>query len=200
MKKKPNKGYRRRRYLIDERIQTRFLLLVIGILFLVIFASGTTSYLLLADVIEKNIYSPHLSAEKFDQLIRKRLILINLAFFLSSASLLFIAALFYVNRLKGSLDRFIRHIETMKQGRLPGPIFFRKGDPLQEIANHFNQAIESLCIRFQKANSNISLAMDKLEGVFERRGDESVARQLLSDTADLLEKAAEELPSQKEVL
>lgn len=129
---------KRRIYLIDKTFQLKFVKLFIGIMFLLIGIVGMVSYQVLNKIVEKHLYSPHISALSSGEILGPPLLWINLWFTLLLALVTIVFIFFHLKRVAGSLRRFSTHLDSMRGCLIPQMIHFRRNDPLHLVANDFN--------------------------------------------------------------
>ena len=130
--------YKRRIYLIDKTFQLKFVRLFVGIIVLLIGIVGIVSYQVLSKIVEKHLYSPHLSALSSGEILQPVLLWINLCF---AALLILVTVAFvfvHLRHVSGSLQRFSSHLEKMSEHLIPQVMSVRRNDPLEMVANDFN--------------------------------------------------------------
>jgi hypothetical protein len=130
--------YKRRIYLIDKTFQLKFVGLFIGIMSILTILVGVVLYQVLNGIIEKHLYSPHISVLSSGELLRPALLWVNFTFMgvLILVSVVYI--LFHLRRVSGSLRRFANHLAGMRGRVTPKAIHFRQNDPLHMVAEDYN--------------------------------------------------------------
>jgi methyl-accepting chemotaxis protein len=153
---------KRRIYLIDRTFQLKFVRLFIGIMVVLTGVIGTVSYQVLNKIVEKHLYSPHISALSSGEIIGPALFWINICF---TALLIFAAVIFiffYLRRVSGSLRRFSTHLDKMSGHLIPQVIHFRRNDPLHMVANDFNIMAAHLEKKITATRDYLQQAVDGL--------------------------------------
>ncbi len=130
--------FKRRIYLIDRTFQSKFVRLFIGIIILLSGIIGTVSYQVLSKIVEKHLYSPHISALSSGEILGPALLWINLCSIALLTLVTVIFIFFHLRRVSGSLRRFSTHLEKMSGHLIPQVIHFRRNDLLHVVANDFN--------------------------------------------------------------
>jgi len=136
--------HKRRIYLIDKSFQLKFAGLFLGIMLTLTVVVGTVLYYVLNGIIEKYLYSPHISVLSSGELLRPALLWGNLLFMgvLILVSIGFVYV--HLRRVSGSLRRFANHLDAMRGRLVPKSIHFRQNDPLHLVAEDFNGMASSL--------------------------------------------------------
>jgi len=141
---------RRRKYLVDKKIQTGFIIRLLSILAILAIVSISVTYYLLSITIENYIFSSHLSSTSLAELIHDRTALLNTIFFiLASIASIGIASLFYY-RASNSLKHFVKHILNIEQQPAITSIQV-EDDLLFDTRQAFNKAMKSIGEKFSGA-------------------------------------------------
>lgn len=130
--------FKRSIYLIDRTFQLKFVGLFIGIMLLSTGIIATVSYQVLNKIVEKQLYSSHVSALSSGELLGPALLWINLSFMALLTLLTIVFIFFHLRLVSGSLRRFSTHLDTMSGHLIPQVIHSRRIDPLHMVAHDFN--------------------------------------------------------------
>jgi hypothetical protein len=129
---------KRKIYLIDRAFQLKFIRLFIGMMILSTGIIGTVSYQVLNAIVEKHLYSPHISALSSGEILRPALFWINLCFAVLLTLVTVIYIFLHLRHISGSLRQFSTHLDQMSRHLIPQAIHLRRNDPLYMVANDFN--------------------------------------------------------------
>jgi len=170
--------YKRRIYLIDRAFQLKFAGLFIGIMLTLTVLVGTVLYQVLTGIIDKYLYSPHISVLSSGELLRPALLWINLLFMgvliLVSVGFIFV----HLRRVSGSLRRFAIHLDAMRGRLVPQSIHFRQNDPLHLVAEDFNVMSAYLEKKIMGTRESLQQAVD---GLHELQISPTMDRQIVTE-------------------
>ncbi len=189
-------GCQRRRYLVDRQLQLKPILILLGLEGLLAVISGGATYLVAKHLLEKQLYSPHIAYRSTGELLLPYLGWINAGFAFILVVGAFFLVHFYLRRTAASLGRLRAHLDCLRLDvQLPGPIHFRRFDPLEPVtvfANRFTGAVGKQRLA---ARRELDQALRCLENAGEElyRGDMPVdslrqAASSLADAGDILER------------
>jgi len=154
--------YKRRIYLIDRAFQLKFAGLFIGIMLTLTVLVGTVLYQVLTGIIDKYLYTTHISVLSFGELLRPALLWINLLF-MGVLILVSVGFIFnHLRRVSGSLRRFAIHLDAMRGCLVPKSIYFRQNDPLHLVAEDFNVMSAYLEKKIMGTRDSLQQAVDGL--------------------------------------
>jgi methyl-accepting chemotaxis protein len=99
------------------------------------------------------------------QILSKKTDVIGLLVLLQLAvmSVMFLVSIFLSHRIAGPIYKLSRSMELARDGKLEGPIFFRKNDHFQEVAQIFNSLHAKWKERLEIRDSGIQAAIKALE-------------------------------------
>jgi hypothetical protein len=159
-----NRGYQRRRYLVDHKLQLQPILLLLGLGCLLAMVVGCATYLGADYLVEKQLYSPHIAYGSSGEFFLPYLGWLNAGFaFILVIVVLFLTCL-YLRRTAGSLKRLQNHLDRLCHDvRLPSLIHFRHLDPLQPVAVAANRFTYSLGQRRLAVRQELETALQCLE-------------------------------------
>ena len=183
-----NRGYQRRRYLVDHKLQLQPILLLLGLGCLLAMVVGGATYLGADYLVEKQLYSPHMAYGSSGEFLLPYLGWLNSGFaFILVIVVLFLIRL-YLRRTAGSLRRLQGHLDRLCHDvRLPSPIYFRHLDPLQPVAVAVNRFTLSLGRQRLAARGELETALQCLEhasdATFEGRLPTAELQQAVSSLA-----------------
>lgn len=158
----PKGRNRRRNYLVDSRFQLGFIIHFVAWLAVLTVVSAGASYAVLARVLERNLYSPHIFIGRTGEALGPPLVWLNCALAAALTALLILAVHRQMRRLSGSLSRFAAHVRGMSGGVVPGPVHFRRDDLFEPTAAAFNHMAEALRQRFDLAAADLDEAKRRL--------------------------------------
>jgi methyl-accepting chemotaxis protein len=154
--------YKRRIYLVDKTFQLKFVGLFIGIMSMLTILIGVVLYQVLNGIIEKQLYSTHISVVSSGELLRPALFWVNFTFM----GVLILVSVVYVfvhlRRVSGSLRRFANHLAGMRGRMIPKTIYFRQNDPLHRVAEDFNLMSAHLEKKIMATENSLHRATDTL--------------------------------------
>jgi hypothetical protein len=186
------KKIRRRIYLIDRPFQLKFIGVFVALAVLVALAVGAVTHAVLGSVVERHLYSPHISQGGSGEILRPAILWINAGFSLALVASAVGLVFWHLRRAVGSLRRFSDHVAGMGAGVLPGPIHFRRKDPLHAVANDFNAMVGGLRGGVEGAARRLEEARDRLDALEREQEGVSPGPQLL-EVRRLLSEASERL-------
>lgn len=190
--------YLRRQYLVDRQFQLRFSLFFLAMVLLLGLLVGLLTYFPAISLIQKQLYSPHISIDGSGELLVGLLCWLNAGFAFAIFLLVLALVAGHMRRTAASLDRLAAHLQSLAAGRIPAVIHFRRGDPLREAAVEFNRMVNGLRDRQRRLDSHVQAAVHHLHG-FDLPGD-GPSQPVESKRVEALEKAARELEQALEVL
>jgi hypothetical protein len=156
---------KRRIYLIDKTLQLKFVRLFVGIMFLLTGIIGAVSYQILNKIIEKYLYSTHISPLSSGEIILPALLWINLCFAVLLTLVTVIYVFFHLRHISGSLRRFSTHLDKMSGHSTPQAIHLHRNDPLYMVANDFNIMADYLGKKNSVTRDYLLLAVAGLQGL-----------------------------------
>lgn len=159
-----NKGLimklKRRRYIIDTKLQIRYaLLFVIISLISNILAVAAFNSLALKQL-DTLMWSTHISVNSTDELVRPFFIFVNAVNFVFVAVLLLLTGFMMMKKTSGPLIRMSRDISRVTEGDLSSRIVLRQKDDFKDVADELNRMTEKLRERF----SGIKEKHERLSG------------------------------------
>ena len=155
--------YSRRIYLVDRQFQLRFVFFfVVGLLFLGLLV-GLLTYFPAAARIQRQLYSPHIRIAGSGELLSSLFFWLNIGFALALVLLAFFLVARHLRRTTGSLGRLAGRLQDMAAGKIPAPIYFRRQDPLYDVAVEFNQMVNALRDRQLRLDSHVQAAVHHLQ-------------------------------------
>ncbi len=128
-------------YLINPKFQIKFSLFVCSLIFVSSLIYPFTIYELVNSMLAHKAF--HASKE-FLQASRLKLILTLFAYQFGFISIVFIICIFQSHKIAGPLYKIRQFLGKIKNGEVPGKIFFRKGDHFHELATDLNDAFFKL--------------------------------------------------------
>ena len=144
-------------------------------------------------MLEKALYSPHLSHAGSGELLQPLLLGLNLAFAVLLIGVIAFLTRSYLQKITGSLLRLEDHLARMGQGEEPEPLVFRSHDPLQPVGEAFNTFSFELNQRRDLVRREIRTAVAALQQALENGPESSAAVVDLENTKAALEKACSAL-------
>lgn len=81
---------------------------------------------------------------------RMALILVLSLWHIGITALVFIVCIFFSHKIAGPLYKLQRFFEIVKNGGFPGKLYFRGGDYFPELAEDFNEAMDSVQDNYKK--------------------------------------------------
>ena len=134
-------AYKRTIYLINPKFQIKFSLFVSSLIGLCSLIYPLVIYEIYNNLVNQ-ITDPQIT-EKLLSLrvdIIKGLVLFQIVFMI----LVFVISIFQSHKIAGPLHRLKDHFNRIKENQLTNQLSFRKGDHFQDIAEHYNAAIDSI--------------------------------------------------------
>jgi len=181
--------HKRHIYLVDRKLQLRFIFQLIGCGLVLVLVSSTIMFFWGRYLLEKSLYSPHLTHASSGELLLPLLLGLNLLF----AGLLIVVISFFTRRhlhkLNGSLFRLESHLSRMGQGEMVEPLTFRSNDPLQSVGEAFNLFSSGVKQRRDLIHREIRSAVAALQKAIESSSESSPASDSLEDSRIAMEKA-----------
>ncbi len=186
--------YKRRTYIIDRAFQLKFVRLFMGVMFLLTAFIGTVSYWVLSKIIEKHLYSPHISALSSGEILRPAIFWINVFFTGALVVVSVVVIFFHLRRVTGSLRRFSTHLAGMSGHLIPQTIHFRQTDPLHLVANDFNVMVDHLGEKITSTRTFLQLAVDGIHDLrVSSAADSKISSENFKDIQRHLAAAEQEL-------
>ncbi|MBI4687617.1 MAG: methyl-accepting chemotaxis protein [Nitrospirae bacterium] len=140
--------FSRRRYIIDTRFQTWFIVPFIVIVIIgSIIASLTFNYLAIKRL-EPFLWSAHINLKTTDEVIGPLFLYVNTANFLFVSFVLILFGVWMVRMLSGILYKMAEAVRAAGKGDLSAGIILSRRDEFQDVAVTLNNTIKSLRERF----------------------------------------------------
>lgn len=184
-------AYQRRLLLINKPFQLRFAFFVVSWMI----ALSVTYPMIIYELFEmmgrlltKLAVDPTLG----EQLLSKKSDVIGLLVLLQVAvmSVMFLVSIFLSHRIAGPIYKLSRSMELARDGKLDGPIYFRKNDHFQELAELFNSLLARWTDRLKARDSGIQMAIKSLESALPQTQGQS--RTAIEEAIMALKKASQE--------
>lgn len=193
--------YLRRQYLVDRQFQLRFSLLFLALVLFLGLLVGLLTYFPAISLIQKQLYSPHISIDGSGELLVGLLCWINAGFALVLLFIVLFLVARHLRRTAASLDRLAGQLKLLAAGRIPAVIHFRRRDPLHAAAGEFNRMVNGLRDRQQRLDAHVQAAVHLLASLEYSEGGQTLPAdgkgvQLMKNAARELEKALETLPAE----
>ncbi len=163
-------AYQRRLLLINKPFQLRFAFYVVSWMI----ALSVTYPLIIYELFEMmgRVLS-RLSADPSIglQILSKRQDVFLLLVFLQLAvmSVMFLVSIFLSHRIAGPIYKLSKSMELARDGKLEGPIYFRKNDHFKEVADLFNSMMARLNERTKSREDGIQAAVSSLEVALQKQ-------------------------------
>lgn len=136
---------RRRVYLINPQFQLRFSIYVCVLIFCSSIIYPFSIYELMDKFINFAIkYSPE-DRDKLEEQ-RQNIIMILSLLQICFTAAFFIVCIFFSHKIAGPLYKMKLHLNSLKEGKNLGTLFFRKGDYFPELAQDYNEAIDKVML------------------------------------------------------
>ena len=157
-------AYQRRLLLINKPFQLRFAFFVVSWMI----ALSVTYPMIIYELFEmmgrlltKLSVDPSLG----QQILSKKADVIGLLVLLQLAvmSVMFLVSIFLSHRIAGPIYKLSRSMELARDGKLEGPIYFRKNDHFKEVADLFNSLFARWTERLKARDQGIQSALQSLE-------------------------------------
>ncbi|RLB74532.1 MAG: hypothetical protein DRH03_00880 [Deltaproteobacteria bacterium] len=181
--------YKRHNFMVDRALQLRLIFQLVGCGLLLVLMASFVMFVWGGSLLEKTLYSPHLSHAGSGELLLPLLLGLNVIF----AILLIITVVFLTHRhlqkITGSLLRLEAHLVRMGQGQVPEELVFRSHDPLRLVGEAFNSFSSAFNQRRDQTRQEIRTAVAALQKALEHGSEISVATIDLDDAKTALEKA-----------
>lgn len=139
---------KRRRYIIDSRLQIRYALLFVLVSLISNILAVTAFNSLALKQLDTLIWSTHISINSTDELIRPVFIFINVINFIFVAVLLVLTGFLMMKKTSGPLIRMSRDIRKVTDGDLSSRIQLRQKDDFRDVADELNRMTGKLSERF----------------------------------------------------
>ena len=138
--------YKRKTYLINKKFQLKFSL------YFVLFILVTNIFYLLTinDIYNEfiHILSSHYPNAATSYVEKKNSLFLIFSFWqLFVCSILFVIGIFISHKIAGPIYKTKMFLGKIEHGDFDSKLFFRKGDNFPELANSYNNAIESLQVK-----------------------------------------------------
>jgi methyl-accepting chemotaxis protein len=157
---------KRRRYIIDSRLQIRYALLFVLVSLISNILAVTAFNSLALKQLDTLMWSTHISINSTDELIRPIFIFINVINFVFVAVLLVLTGFLMMKKTSGPLIRMSRDIRKVTDGDLSSLIVLRQKDDFKDVADELNRMTGKLRERF----SNLKEMYEGISGPMERLG------------------------------
>jgi hypothetical protein len=192
-----NRGYQRRRYLVDHKLQLQPILVVLGLGCLLAMVVGGATYLGAGYLVEKQLYSPHIAYGSSGEFLLPYLGWLNAGFAFILIFFGFFLVRLYLGRTAGSLLRLQAHLDRLRREvHLPSPIHFRHLDPLQPVAAAANRFTASLGQQRLVVRQELEKALQCLEHAGDEMYQGRIPKTELQQAAVLLTAARKNLERQ----
>ncbi len=157
----------RKRLLINNKLQGKFIFVVTVIVLLVILIQVSSIWILAKkDMTQHSIVSKLRTTRDVRQLIIDKLIYITIITVLVGVGAATYLMLYFTHKIAGPMYRFSKTFEKIRKLDLTQRIKFRDGDELQDMADSFSLAIEAL----HKNMRSLRAATDELNTITAKRG------------------------------
>ncbi len=143
-------AYSRRIYLINPKFQVRFSALVT---FAVLLSSLIYPFAIY-DLMDNFItYMAQNSPEQVSQLTSRRndLIMTLILWQIGFSSMIFIVCVFFSHKIAGPIFKLMKFFQGAREGHLSDKLYFRKGDYFHELAEDYNDTMDTI-LEKQKAD------------------------------------------------
>jgi nitrogen fixation/metabolism regulation signal transduction histidine kinase len=88
---------------------------------------------------------------------------------LAVMSVMFLVSIFLSHRIAGPIYKLSKSMELARDGKLEGPIYFRKNDHFKEVADLFNSMMARLNERTKSREDGIQAAVSSLEVALQKQ-------------------------------
>lgn len=139
---------KRRRYIIDSRLQIRYALVFVLVSLISNILAVTAFNSLALKQLDTLMWSTHISINSTDELIRPIFIFINVINFVFVAVLLVLTGFLMMKKTSGPLIRMSRDIRKVTDGDLSSRILLRQKDDFKDVADELNRMTGELSERF----------------------------------------------------
>ncbi len=185
--------YKRSRYLVDRALQLRFMLQLAGSGLLLVVMAGVSMFLWGRYLLEKELYSPHLSHAGSGELLLPLLLGLNLVFAALIVVVVVLLGRRHLRKITGSLLRLEDNLEQMGQGEVPAELVLRNDDPLQSVGETFNSFSSGVNQRRDLVRIEIRSAVTALQHALETGSSGTAVVSDLDNAKTALEKARKTL-------
>ncbi|OIN97973.1 hypothetical protein AUJ66_01835 [Candidatus Desantisbacteria bacterium CG1_02_38_46] len=141
---------RRKKILVDRKIQLRYMRTIIVLLVLFAVALGISNYVITGFVLRVSQLGQYAEA-RFYQVYNRivYLIILEIVIFIILAAVI---SVFTSHRFAGPVSRIKEAMNAVKSGNFNYRIKIRKGDDLTDVVNEFNEMLDGL----QEKNKPVS--------------------------------------------
>jgi len=182
--------FRRRKYLVDSRMQMRFTMyllvisLAVNVLAVVLF-----NYFAIKEL-DSALWKTHIDVQSTDELINIPFVYVNLISLASVTVLMLIAGIIMLKKTTGPLYRMSMDIKRFTAGDLSSPIILRKKDDLQDIADELNKMNEGIAGSVRKIKESYKGLSESISGIKDsidnNRLSEADAQDALNKVRDII--------------
>lgn len=149
-------------YIIKQRFQMKFSLIVFTFLSVAVFAIWLEGHLALKSMQNSGMIN---DLETLAQLKSVNTVIGNTSILM--VAVVFGLSLFFSHFVAGPIYRFEKTLEEMKLGNLSMQVKLRKHDELKDMADLFNQALASLRNKVRKERETLDAALTKASKISE---------------------------------
>ncbi|MBI5666277.1 MAG: methyl-accepting chemotaxis protein [Nitrospirae bacterium] len=160
---------KRRKYIIDSRVQIRYALLFVVISLISNTLAVTAFDTLAMKQLDTLMWSTHININSTDELVRPIFIFINVINFVFVAVLLALTGFMMMKKTSGPLIRMSRDIRKVTDGDLSSRIVLRQKDDFKDVADELNRMTGELRERF----SDIKEKYEGLSGSLHKIGKDA---------------------------
>jgi len=157
-------AYQRRLLLINKPFQLRFAFFVVSWMI----ALSVTYPLIIFELFEmmgrlltKLAVDPTIGQQILSKKTEVTALLVLLQ--LAVMSVMFLVSIFLSHRIAGPIYKLSKSMELARDGKLEGPIYFRKNDHFQEVADLFNALLDRWNRRLRARDQSIEAARKAIE-------------------------------------
>jgi len=179
--------HKRRRYIIDTRLQIRYALLFVLISLISNMVAVAVFNVLALKQLDALMWSTHISINSTDELVRPVFMFVNAANFLVVAVLLLMTGFLMIKKTTGPLIRMSRDIRKVTDGDLTATVVLREKDDFKDVAGELNSMTGQLRERF----SNLKEHYEEISGPVQLLGETAVSGADTVKTCDAILKGIE---------
>lgn len=172
-------AFKRKTFLIKKGMQLRYMGVIIVAMLAVALVVGFTIYFTIWD----NISDPGQSLSSINTIFEKS----NIKLCYSIAALIIfiaIASVFVSHKIAGPVFRFEQSVKSIAEGDLTLRIHLRKGDELMDLADMFNEMVESLekIVKIERVHAEkMKNALEKLKSNSNKKEVEEILSSVMND-------------------
>lgn len=184
--------HKRRRYIIDTRLQVRYALLFVIISLISNLVAVAAFNSLAIKQLDTLMWSTHISISSTDELVRPIFIFVNAANFIVVAVLLLLTGFLMIKKTTGPLIRMSRDIKKITDGDLTTSVVLRQKDDFKDVAQELNTMTGQLRVRFADLKERCS----RISGPIQQLGNKAVSKEDSVKTYDAILREIEGLESE----